>query len=362
MKRIIVLATTAALGAAAMPALASDVSGMTYVIFPRVEAVGLDSERDFKDEIQLGVGAGYGISRNWAVELNATRSQHGHVGNPDFDMDLTGISISALRIFAADSKVSPFVSLGYGALLRKFTGYSSDHESMLEAGLGALVDLSVREDGSRKLQLRPEMRVRYDFDKDNGYADKIFGLSLQYAFGPARAAPPPPPPPRAVEPPPPPRAVEPPPPPPPPLPPGDADKDGVTDDKDRCPSSPKGAVVDEHGCTTSYVLRGMLFEFDSSELTAEARGLLDGMHADLQTMPAELQLEIRGHTDSRGSDAYNQKLSERRARAVRDYLAAKGVAGSRMTMKGFGESNPVASNDTDEGRHSNRRVTIELSR
>lgn len=111
-----------------------------------------------------------------------------------------------------------------------------------------------------------------------------------------------------------------------------------------------------------YVLRGVLFDYDSAELTATARGILDGVYADLQDMPTALLLEIQGHTDGRGSDAYNQRLSERRANAVRDYLAAKGVASARMTTKGFGESSPVDSNDTDAGRASNRRVTIELSR
>jgi outer membrane protein OmpA-like peptidoglycan-associated protein len=69
-------------------------------------------------------------------------------------------------------------------------------------------------------------------------------------------------------------------------------------------------------------------------------------------------VEVGGHTDSVGSEAYNQGLSERRADAVRDYLMSKGVKASRLTARGYGESRPVASNDTEEGRAENRRVEL----
>ena len=71
-------------------------------------------------------------------------------------------------------------------------------------------------------------------------------------------------------------------------------------------------------------------------------------------------MSVDGHTDSIGSDAYNQKLSVRRAQAVADYLEKGGIAASRMTVKGFGESQPVASNDTAEGRAENRRVELKI--
>jgi len=67
---------------------------------------------------------------------------------------------------------------------------------------------------------------------------------------------------------------------------------------------------------------------------------------------------VAGHTDSVGTDSYNQGLSERRANAVKDYLTAQGIKASRLTARGYGESRPVASNDTDEGRAENRRVEL----
>jgi outer membrane protein OmpA-like peptidoglycan-associated protein len=71
-----------------------------------------------------------------------------------------------------------------------------------------------------------------------------------------------------------------------------------------------------------------------------------------------VNIEVAGHTDSRGSDAYNIKLSQRRAEAVRDYLISKGIAADRLSAKGYGESQPVADNATDEGRFKNRRVEL----
>ena len=74
-----------------------------------------------------------------------------------------------------------------------------------------------------------------------------------------------------------------------------------------------------------------------------------------------LQLEIEGHTDSVGSEEYNQQLSEKRASAVREYLVQQGIAGGSVTAKGFGKSRPVVSNATAEGRQRNRRVEMVVS-
>jgi outer membrane protein OmpA-like peptidoglycan-associated protein len=160
--------------------------------------------------------------------------------------------------------------------------------------------------------------------------------------------------------------ISPPPPPPPPPPPGDADKDGVTDDKDRCPTTPVGVAVDEIGCFKEITLRGMVFEFDSEALTAETRGMLDGLVADLRTRPADIvagtKVAIEGHTDSVGSDAYNQGLSERRSQSVRQYFIDKGLSSSMVVATGAGESSPVDSNDTAAGRANNRRVVIKATR
>ncbi|MDN4697325.1 OmpA family protein [Vibrio parahaemolyticus] len=98
-----------------------------------------------------------------------------------------------------------------------------------------------------------------------------------------------------------------------------------------------------------------LFGFDSSELTYNAD--LESL-AEQLTQYSEDKVQIVGHTDSTGPEAYNQRLSERRAQAVADYLKRMGIAESRLTVMGQGESHPIASNDTVEGRAQNRRVEV----
>jgi len=136
----------------------------------------------------------------------------------------------------------------------------------------------------------------------------------------------------------------------------DSDNDGVCDTADRCPNTPAGDRVGPKGCSCDVTIRTH-FAFDSAELTAEDKAELDRIAARL----TELEFvggTATGHTDSVGDEAYNQKLSERRAQAVVDYLAAKGVAPGRVTAIGMGETKPRADNATEEGRAENRRVTI----
>lgn len=99
----------------------------------------------------------------------------------------------------------------------------------------------------------------------------------------------------------------------------------------------------------------ILFAFSKSDLGDSAKANLNKLVAILNKYP-NTNIEIQGHTDSRGTDEYNMALSLRRANAVRDYLASQGIAGTRMTTRGFGESAPAYSNDTPEGMAQNRRV------
>ncbi len=108
------------------------------------------------------------------------------------------------------------------------------------------------------------------------------------------------------------------------------------------------------------ILRGVNFDFDKSAIRADARPILDSA-VDTLKEHGSIAISVEGHTDSKGTDEYNQALSVRRATAVRDYLAGHGIDGSRMTTAGFGESRPVASNDTDEGRAQNRRVELQVA-
>ncbi len=132
----------------------------------------------------------------------------------------------------------------------------------------------------------------------------------------------------------PPREEEPPPPPPPPPPP----------------------VVKQ-----KIVLRGVNFDFDKSTIRPDAAEILAEAARILREQP-DIRVSVDGHTDARGTDEYNQRLSERRAQAVVDRLERLGIGPSRLEPQGFGESRPVASNDTEEGRAQNRRVELNVIR
>jgi outer membrane protein OmpA-like peptidoglycan-associated protein len=104
---------------------------------------------------------------------------------------------------------------------------------------------------------------------------------------------------------------------------------------------------------------GLLFDFGKATLRQASKDQLAKMAATLQKYP-DTNILLEGHTDSVGTDEYNLQLSRDRAQAVGDYLESLGVASSRFTMKGYGESQPIASNDTDEGRQLNRRVEVAI--
>jgi len=104
---------------------------------------------------------------------------------------------------------------------------------------------------------------------------------------------------------------------------------------------------------------GILFPYDSAELTSEARSNLRKLADSLQA-EARTNVMILGHTDSNGSDSYNQQLSERRGRSAEDYLSSLRVASSRLVSRGRGEAEPIASNGTEEGRRQNRRVEVAI--
>jgi OOP family OmpA-OmpF porin len=137
--------------------------------------------------------------------------------------------------------------------------------------------------------------------------------------------------------------------------PPDSDGDGVPDYLDQCPSTPAGATVNEVGCWSLKAT--MLFDTNSSYIRSEAHPLLDEVATILEKNP-QIKVEIQGYADNTGTAEYNQWLSERRAKRVMDYLVSKGIARERLQAKGYGSSRPVASNATEEGRAQNRRVEL----
>lgn len=140
----------------------------------------------------------------------------------------------------------------------------------------------------------------------------------------------------------------------------DSDGDGVVDRLDRCPGTPPGTRVNANGCPDILLtLTGINFKFDSSVIEPASEQILQQAVQTLNEVSA-VDIRIVGHTDSVGSDAYNQALSQRRADAVQAYLINRGIAASRLSSEGMGESMPVAPNDTDEGRYQNRRVELHV--
>ena len=141
----------------------------------------------------------------------------------------------------------------------------------------------------------------------------------------------------------------------------DADNDGVVDDSDLCPASEAGATVNQFGCkeTENITLEGVTFELGSAKLKNTSLAILDVAAKSLTSNPG-LKIQIEGHTDNQGGTAVNQRLSQIRANAVMIYLIRQGVKAETLSAKGFGASQPVTTNDTNEGRAKNRRVDLKI--
>jgi OOP family OmpA-OmpF porin len=136
----------------------------------------------------------------------------------------------------------------------------------------------------------------------------------------------------------------------------DSDGDGVVDSKDKCPNTIRGAKVNKVGC---WVVKGINFSTDKADVRPQDYAGLDEVVVVLKENPT-IKVEIQGHTDNTGTEEYNQGLSQRRADAVKAYFVEKGIAEDRLSTIGYGESKPVDTNDTVEGRFQNRRVQLKV--
>jgi len=278
--------------------------------------------------------------------------------------------VNAVGNLLPDSLFSPYVIGGLGYLradvgLPDFGGSppagTTANNATATGGLG----LNVRFGDDSPWSLRAEWRLRHTFDSDNSLTDQIGSLGIQYTFGggghaaaAAAAAGPAPdsdgdgisdawdtcpntPAGQAVN-------SE--------GCPADSDRDGVSDDRDRCPGTAAGARVDASGCEI-LEFRNIYFGFDSDVILQTSRRVLDITAAGL-LRHSDVQVEISGYADSRGPEAYNLALSQRRADAVRSYLEQAGVSPARMTARGYGEQPPDAANQTASGLAESRRVEI----
>jgi len=345
----------AAVSAATTPAIAADVWNDTGAVYidPMLQCSILDSKRISKDDFGFQGGFGYNFAPNFALEVDyggGGFKVRGFGSSSGPSEQLRAASLDVLYKFFPNSLIRPFVLAGGGELQDAIAGnLENNHSWIAEAGVGVLTGIG-SQSGSTRLQLRTEAKYRREFIQNvalipNNPGDVVFGVGLQLSFGnptrpaPVIAAPPPPPEPAPV-----PREVPAEAPPPEPC------------------HAPAGFQVDAN-CRIieqTVVVRAIDFEFNSTQLTAPARHTLDEVAAALLTQP-ELKVEVQGHTDSIGTDAYNLGLSQRRAAAVKEYLIAKGLNASALTAQGYGKAKPIASNSTAEGRAQNRRVAFEVT-
>jgi OmpA-OmpF porin, OOP family len=370
------------LGGAAVTAAHAQDFGNWYIA-PRIGADFSDSDRDTDTSVWGGIGAGVWVNPHFAVDFEYT------INNADFSggswrdghqWESVGLGVSGRWFFGDEgAQWRPYIMAGVGALRHAaYSGYLLEAQGYNHAGWDpmATVGAGIQYNLSDRLALRGEIAARYDHDNNtennlaqalgyniprkSGFTDGIVSVGLVYSFG--HEAPPPPPPPPAA------------PPPPPDCHTLDDDHDGVNNCDDRCPDTAAGTVVGPDGCPQKVVidLRGVNFKFDRPKPgehnieptlqlpTADSVAILDQAVDALKRYP-EIKVELDGHTDSIGTDAYNQKLSERRAQIVYDYLTAHGIDPSRITaVKGFGESQPIDTNATKEGRARNRRTELKV--
>jgi OOP family OmpA-OmpF porin len=332
------------LAGAASVSAAEQATGL-YVA-PSVGYQYFDSERfedqlgveGLENDVSYGLGLGYNWGR-WAAELkyDQVNTETKVPSTVDaLDVDFKHWHLDLLHFFNEEKNWTPYLALGLGHGKYEIDAAEDDRQTFANAGVGIVKALS------KHIDLRSELRAQYSFDEE--MTDALFNIALVYNFG---SAPEPKP--------------EPAPAPAPAPAPVDSDGDGVFDDKDQCPDTARGAKVDEVGCyiilkETKTFRLDVKFANASSAIEADARSSIRDLATFLTEYP-NTDVVVEGHTDSNGSDAYNQRLSEARAKAVADALVNQyGIDARRVTSVGYGESRPEASNATAEGRQQNRRV------
>jgi OOP family OmpA-OmpF porin len=304
-----------------------------------------DDDRNVDSGFAGGLGGfGYALSEHFNVELDFQSlnldGDDGAEGGGSFpDQDQTALSVNLMNLYNRDGLFAPYILAGLGVVSTEIDG-SDDDDFQAEFGVGVLTRLW----GSR-LSLRSEVLGRYQDADEDSLTDALVNVGFSVALG-SKAAP------VAVAAP----VVAAAAPPPPPPPPADSDGDGVIDPNDQCPETPKGDRVGPQGCSCD-VTRQVQFKLNSAELTDADKTVLDEVAANLTRLKF-VSGTVVGHTDSSGTEAFNQKLSERRAESVATYLQGKGIAVGRLAASGAGESEPIADNKTAEGRALNRRVVL----
>lgn len=325
-----------------------------------LESVSTDLD---DNDFAYRVFAGYRFNKYFAfggswVDLGELDARGNSLTEPNFtdNIEVDGLELWLAGILPVGDRWSFFGTVGgfswnqdvtYRDDNGAFTGDSDGTD--ISYGLGANYAITDRLGIHAAYHGYPDVGKTDDTGHDNDWT--FYGIGLTWLFGDVGEAAPAAAPVVAAA-----APAPAPAPPPPPPPPADADGDGVVDPSDQCPDTPRGDRVGPQGCSCD-ITRQVQFALDSAELTAEGRVQLDEIVETLTRLKF-VAGTVTGHTDASGSDAYNQRLSERRAQTVADYLQAKGIASGRLDISGAGESQPIADNATADGRAQNRRVVL----
>jgi len=357
-------------GSSSVAMAATDTSGSAYdnYVYFGGFYMRADKERipanQSNDSFGYQAGIGTRLTKNLWVEGQFFGDTVETGSGTQTDYYQTGLGVDLQYALGQRSEFTPYIAVGAGGVFNDIAGGANDKISpYANVGLGFTKSIL----GLEALRLRGELRAVYDhYDNgtNEGFIDYRAAVGLEMALGnkqpevvvkevpvekvvvkevPVE---------RVVV-----KEV--------PAAPVslDDDGDGVINERDKCPNTPRGARVDGNGCVVEQplVMRDITFEFNSARLTANAQRLMENVVAFLRNDPTA-RIAISGHTDSIGSDSYNLKLSRERANEVRDYLVGYGISADRLQAAGYGESRPVASNDTDSGRELNRRVEFKIQK
>ncbi|MDD3009063.1 MAG: OmpA family protein [Arcobacter sp.] len=323
--------------ACASLALAAN-SDYKYEITPLIGGVytegNLDLDRNYAN---AGLSLGFNQFDSFIdqVELGFLRSiEDVNYDGTNSDTGITRVFTNLIKEYPLTADASLYTLVGAGVEI--FDNEANGNEDGLFGNYGAGIKYKVAEELSLKFD------VRHVIEADHGDNNLLYTLGFAVPFGEvAKAAP----------------VVEKPAPVETPAPvaaPKDTDGDGVIDNLDECPDTMKGAKVDTVGCMTLINLN-INFDTDKSVIKDSYNSRIAEFAKMMKANP-KLKASIEAHTDSVGSNAYNQKLSERRAASTVKALTDLGVDSTKIKAVGFGETKPVASNETVEGRAENRRV------
>jgi Outer membrane protein and related peptidoglycan-associated (lipo)proteins len=326
-----------------------------------------DSDRLTDDAPFVTLGLGKFISPTWSLDGELNYQNPNFDANKDLNWSQYGISLDLRRHFIQEGRGwNPYIlmGLGYQKAEEEYVINSPASPAQREDGnLAAKVGVGLQTTFDKRVAVRAELAYRADFDdtsvnptlagnEEDWFGDVLASVGVVIPLGPAPAAAPAPAPAPVA-----PSCAD-----------LDDDGDGVNNCDDRCPDSQPGQTIGPDGCPVpvSIDLKGVNFDFDKATLRPDAVAIL-GEAAEILKRYPDLRVEVAGHTDSKGTDEYNQKLSERRATAVYNYLQQNGVDASRMVGPiGYGESRPIAPNtnedgsDNPEGRAKNRRTELNV--